>query len=619
MKSLIFLFLLLAVLGCDTESGPAETSADSANIPHGSITEQLAFVNDDGNFSSANQQLDTLFKLYMDWYYQTYPTRATYRGIHKYNHRWGDNSLEGRQRALEQQGEFLEAAKTINRKSIPEENRINYDLFIRSLEASYTLDSRFPEQFVSISYSNQFGFHLSLNNSLKRLPLKTDLDAGNLLSRLRGIPEQLENNRNKLQQGLDQNLTMPYIAMVQVPDQLRGLISEDAANSVYYDPVRNLPEDNAISNPEALKDSLKQVILNRINPALDNYREFVENVYLPATRKTYGLSELSDGQAWYAERIRYYTTTSMSAQEIHELGMQEVQRIRTEMEATKEEAGFQGSLEEFEAFLRTDPQFYYTDPEDLLSGYRDICKRVDPGLTKLFGKLPRNPYGVKEIPAYAAPSATTAYYSRGSARNNKPGYFYANTYKLNSRPKWEMEALSLHEAVPGHHLQIALAQELKNVPEFRSTLNFTAFVEGWGLYSESLGPQLGMYTNAYSRYGQLSYQMWRAVRLVVDTGIHSMGWSRQEAIDFFRAHSGKSLQDITVEIDRYIAWPGQALAYKIGELKIRELKQRAKETLGEQFSIRAFHDELLGDGAIPLDILEEKMNRWMQEVINSKG
>lgn len=613
MKILIPLLLLFTLLGCHTETNTDQTSTDPVSLPGGSTASQLEFINKPGNFSSANQQLNTLFNAYMDWYYQTNPTRATYRGIHKYNDRWGDNSLEGRQRALEQRRKFLEAARSINREDIPEENRINYDLFLRSLEASYTLNSRFPEQFVSIGYSNQFGFHLSLNNALKRMPLKTDEDAENLLSRLKGIPEQLENTREKLQKGLDQGLTMPYISMVQVPDQLRGLISEDPAESVYYEPVAELSEEQAISNPEALRDRAKQVITSRINPALDRYRDFIENTYLRATRKTYGLSKLADGQAWYAERIRYYTTTSMSAQEIHELGQAEVKRIRTAMEEVKKEAGFRGSLEEFEEFLRTDPQFYYTDPEELLSGYRDICKRVDPGLTKLFGKLPRNPYGVKEIPAYAAPSATTAYYSRGSTRNNQPGYFYANTYKLDSRPKWEMEALSLHEAVPGHHLQIALAQELEGVPEFRSTMNFTAFVEGWGLYSESLGPQLGLYTDPYSRYGQLSYQMWRAVRLVVDTGIHSMGWSRQKAIDFFRANSGKSLQDITVEIDRYIAWPGQALAYKIGELKIQELKQKAMETLGNQFSIRAFHDELLSDGAIPLDILEEKINNWIQE------
>ena len=281
------------------------------------------------------------------------------------------------------------------------------------------------------------------------------------------------------------------------------------------------------------------------------------------------------------------------------------------MLAIIEELNFNGDLDAFNAFLRTDPQFFFETPEALLAAYRDICKRVDPELVKLFGHLPRLPYGVKAIPGYRAQSATTAYYNPGSFKNGTPGYFFANTYDLKSRPKWEMEALSIHEAVPGHHLQIAIAQELENVPEFRTMTIFTAFVEGWGLYSESLGPELGMYKDPYSKYGQLTYEMWRAIRLVVDTGIHAFGWTRDEAIAYFKANSGKSEHDITVETDRYIAWPGQALAYKIGELRIKALKQRAKDALGDTFNIRDFHDEVLRDGAVPLDILEAKIDKWI--------
>jgi uncharacterized protein (DUF885 family) len=281
------------------------------------------------------------------------------------------------------------------------------------------------------------------------------------------------------------------------------------------------------------------------------------------------------------------------------------------MDSVVTQTGFKGSFADFIQFLRTDPQFYFTDTASLLREYRDIAKRIDPGLIRLFGRLPRTPYGVIAVPAYAERNVTTAYYMPGSSEAARPGYFYANTYDLKSRPKWEMEALTVHEAVPGHHLQIALAQELENVPEFRKHLGFTAFVEGWGLYSESLGHDLGLYTDPYSRFGALTYDMWRAVRLVLDTGLHSMGWSRQQAIDYFAANSSKPLHDITVEVDRYISWPGQALAYKIGQLKIRELRDHAHRELGDAFDVRAFHDEVLGAGAVPLNVLDTRIRAWV--------
>jgi uncharacterized protein (DUF885 family) len=279
-----------------------------------------------------------------------------------------------------------------------------------------------------------------------------------------------------------------------------------------------------------------------------------------------------------------------------------------------EQTGFKGSFAEFCQFLRTDPKFFYTDAGSLITAYREVSKRADPELAKLFGKLPRLPYGVLPIPSYAEKSQTTAYYQPGSPKAGRAGYFYANTYALNTRPKWEMEALTLHEAVPGHHLQIALAQEADTLPEFRRHGGYTAFVEGWGLYSESLGEEMGFYKDPYSKFGQLTYEMWRAVRLVVDTGMHQLGWSRQQAIDFFKENSSKMEHDIVVEIDRYIVWPGQALAYKIGELKIKELRRYAREQLGDKFDVRAFHDELLKDGALPLDILEPRMKRWVASV-----
>ncbi len=289
------------------------------------------------------------------------------------------------------------------------------------------------------------------------------------------------------------------------------------------------------------------------------------------------------------------------------------------MDSLIAETGFKGSFADFCQFLRTDPRFFYDKPEDLLTGYRDIAKRIDPELIKLFGKLPRLPYGVVAVPAYSEKSQTTAYYEEGSLAAGRPGYFNANTYDLKSRPKWEMEALTSHEAVPGHHLQIAIAQELEGVPEWRKHDDYTAFVEGWGLYSESLGTEMGLYKDPYSKFGQLTYEIWRAIRLVVDTGMHTMGWTRQQAIDYFKANSAKAEHDIEVEVDRYIVWPGQALAYKIGELKIKEMRAYAEKELGAKFDIRAFHDHILGNGAVPLDLLEKNVMTWVAEVKSAEG
>ncbi|MGH8015935.1 MAG: DUF885 domain-containing protein, partial [Candidatus Zixiibacteriota bacterium] len=298
-------------------------------------------------------------------------------------------------------------------------------------------------------------------------------------------------------------------------------------------------------------------------------------------------------------------------------GMSEVKRIHAEMDKVIQGTGFKGDFAAFCDFLRTDPQFFFDKPEDLLTEYRNICKKADPELIKLFGRLPRLPYGVEPVPSYAEKSQTTAYYGGGSLEAGRPGVFYANTYDLKSRPKWEMEPLSLHEAVPGHHLQTAIAAELEGLPEFRKRGWFTAYGEGWGLYSESLGEEMGFYTNPYSKFGQLSYEMWRAIRLVVDVGMHYKGWSKQQAIDFFTSNVGKAEHDINVEVDRYISWPGQALAYKIGELKIKELRAYSTKELGDKFNVRAFHDQILGNGPLPLDVLEKQIKEWVAEVKKS--
>jgi uncharacterized protein (DUF885 family) len=397
-----------------------------------------------------------------------------------------------------------------------------------------------------------------------------------------------------------------------VPQQVRSQLVDDASASPLLKGFNTIPTSVDSLQAESLRGRAAVIYREQVVPAYERLLEFTEDEYLPAARESIAARDLPDGDAWYRHNVAMRTTTDLTPRQIHEIGLSEVKRIRGEMDLIIESTGFDGSFEEFLHFLRTDPQFYHTSAEDLMREYRDITKRADPELTRLFGVLPRTPYGVIEVPDYAAKSTTTAYYQRGSMKAGRPGYYFANTYALDTRPRWEMEALSLHEAVPGHHLQIALQQELENVPWFRQIASYTAFSEGWGLYSESLGEEMGFYKDPYSKFGQLTYEMWRAIRLVVDTGMHYLGWSRQQAIDFFKENAGKSEHDIVVEIDRYIVWPGQALAYKIGELKIKELRAYAEETLGDKFDIRAFHDEVLGRGAVPLSMLEANIKAWVQ-------
>jgi uncharacterized protein (DUF885 family) len=416
-----------------------------------------------------------------------------------------------------------------------------------------------------------------------------------------------------LDKGLQEGITPPRVTLREVPAQAGSLIVDDPLTSPMLKAFQKFPSTIPAAEQERLKSAAVQAFREQVAPAFQKLQSYLANTYVPAARESIAMSDLPDGKAWYAYNVRQQTTTDLTPEQIHQIGLAEVKRIHRQMEELMAKTGFKGGLQEFFTFLRTDPRFFYDKPEDLLAGYRDIAKRIDPELVKLFGKLPRLPYGVVPVPSYSEKSQTTAYYENGSLEAGRPGWFNANTYDLKSRPKWEMEALTAHEAVPGHHLQLSLAQELEDVPQWRRYDDYTAFVEGWGLYAESLGDEIGLYKDPYSKFGQLTYEMWRAVRLVVDTGLHTKGWTRQQAIDYFKANAGKAEHDIEVEVDRYIVWPGQALAYKIGELKLKELRAEAEKDLGAKFDVRAFHDQVLGNGALPLDVLEKNVKAWVAQ------
>jgi len=400
--------------------------------------------------------------------------------------------------------------------------------------------------------------------------------------------------------------------MDRVLPQLQMQLVDDPEDSPFFQRFEQYPEAVPEADRQRLTAAARRVIADAVVPAYRRFTSVFREAYLPACRDTVGIWDTPDGRAFYANRARYHTTTDLTPQQIHDIGLKEVARNRALMLDVMKEVGFKGTLQEFFQHLRTDPQFYYKTPDELFRAYVYTAKMIEPELPRLFGKLYRTPYGVRVIPATSAPNTTTAYYSGPSFDGKRPGYYYVNLYRPEVRPKYEMEVLTVHEAVPGHHLQIALAQEQTDLPKFRRFYDVTAYVEGWALYSERLGYDLGLYKDPYSRFGQLTYDMWRAVRLVVDTGIHDMGWTRQQAIDYFMDNAAKTETDVVNEIDRYIAWPGQALAYKIGQMKILELRARAEAALGDRFDIRAFHDTILATGALPLEIVERTVDDWIE-------
>jgi uncharacterized protein (DUF885 family) len=554
-------------------------------------------------------RLKELFKLDWDYTLREGPEFATAVGYPEQNDRWTDMSLDAIGRRKRELAAPLKVIQSIDRSRLNEADQLNYDLFKRNAEDA--LDgAQFQDEYMPISQLG--GPQQDIAQTLEISPHATVKDYEDILARLNRAPVLLEQISALLKHGLDAKITPPRITLRDVPQQINEQTVPDPDKNPLLKTFGEFPREMPPNEQMRLKGAAETVLRDKLIPAFTRLSAFFTQTYLPSTRETVALSDLPNGKAWYAFKVRTMTTTSLNPEQIHELGLSEVARIRKEMDETIARTGFKGSFAEFSTFLRTDPRFFYTDGESLLQGYRDIAKRADPELARLFGKLPRLPYGVKAVPAYAEKSQTTAYYEDGSEKAGRPGWFFANTYAVNTRPKWEMVPLTLHESVPGHHLQLSLSQEMEEAPEFRKFGGYTAFVEGWGLYAESLGEEMGFYTDPYGKYGQLTYEMWRAIRLVLDTGIHSMGWTRQQAIDYFLANSSKTEHDITVEVDRYIVSPGQALAYKIGELKFKELRAFATKELGAKFDVRSFHDQVLGSGALPMDLLERRIKDWVR-------
>jgi len=537
----------------------------------------------------------------------TSPVMASSLGDRRFNDQWGDRGLDGYENQHRDEKEFLRRVYEIDKDALSADDQLNHELFRRQLQEDVD-EYQFNAHLMPFSHR---GGIQNLENLTNQLRLVTVDDYEDWLARVEKIDDLIDDTIALAEEGRKRGVISPAILMQRIPDQLALQVVEYANESPLFKAFENMPDSIPAADRERLRSAVTDALEDEVLPAYRKLDNYFNQTYLPAARESIGLSALPNGSAWYEHLARSFTTTRMTPDDIHRVGLDEVKRIRDEMQQIITEVGFEGSFEDFLVFLRTDPQFYYDNPEDLYEAYLATSKRIDPELVRLFGKLPRMPYGVKPIPDAVAPDTTTAYYSRPAADGSRAGIYWVNLYRPEVRPKYEIEVLSVHEAMPGHHLQIALQQELGDMPNFRRFMGFTAFVEGWGLYSERLGYDLGLYEDPYSRFGQLTYDMWRAVRLVVDTGMHYKGWTRQQAIDFFKANAAKAEHDIVNEIDRYLLMPGQALAYKIGQLKILALRARAERQLGDDFDIRAFHDHLLGAGALPLDLLEQRMDKWL--------
>jgi len=571
----------------------------------------LALLSSQVTAQLAEEQLQLLMDEYWVYRLQESPTLATRTGITDYNHLLPQVSPVDQARRLRAEEAFQERLEIIDRDILNRDDQINYDLLVwvlaRSIDGMRLNTSRIPFN----TFSSFFAGALRASFGV---PMNTEEDYRAYIARIEEFPRYFDENIENMRQGIGNGFVLPKIIIDGVLPTVQAQVYDNPDDSSLATPILNINERLPESVRTQLIADTREAIRTYAIPSFRRLATFLEDEYYPAATEGIAASDLQNGEEYYAHQIRVYTTrTDLSADEIHEIGLSEVARIRGEMDALIEASGFDGSFEEFTEFLRTDPQFYAKTPEELLQAASFVAKKIDYRMPEFFGRLPRMPYGVVAVPDEIAPNYTTASYNFGVIGGTRGGAYWVNTYALDQRPLYELPALTAHEAVPGHHQQNAIAQEMEDLPAFRTQLGFSAYGEGWGLYSEKLAIEMDIYENEYEHFGRLSYEMWRACRLVIDTGIHAKGWSRQEALDYLGDNTSLSRANVRAEVDRYISWPGQALAYKLGEMKILELRQRAEETLGNRFDIREFHDLILGQGALPLDLLERIVDQYIDD------
>ncbi len=556
----------------------------------------------------ATKSLHALFDREWEWRMKEYPLFATSIGDHRYDDKLPDMSLDAEARREGQTTDFLADLRPIDRASLSSDDRINYDMFKTQLEERRD-SHRFNEHLMPLNADS--GFHTDFALMSKQMNFATPQDYDKYLSRLRAFPQYMDQNIALMREGIRTSITIPQASLAGIDSSIQPLVVDDPTRSALFEPFATLPQTFDAATRTRLTDEGRKAIAESVTPAYRKFLYFMMQDYVPHARTTLAATALPNGNEYYAFLVRRFTTMDMTPEQVNRVGLDQVEALRKEMEAAKDRTGFHGNLQDFIKFLRADPRFYPTTPQQLLERAAYIAKRMDGKLPAFFGHLPRQPYTVAPVPEYLAPKYTAGRYNPNPPGGTEPGYYWVNTYALNTRPFYNLEALTLHEAVPGHHLQGAISYELSNLPNFRRWVYISTFGEGWGLYSEWLGKEAGFYTDPYSDFGRLTYAMWRACRLVVDTGLHTKGWTRQQAIDYLSQNTALSVHECTTETDRYISWPGQALSYKMGELKIRELRRRTESALGPKFDIRRFHDAVLGNGSVPMPVLEQVIDAFI--------
>ncbi len=539
------------------------------------------------------------------------PLEASSVGVHEYDGDWPDVSQSA---LVKQQLENIQTLKDLNKidfSQLDYEDQLSYDLF----KYRYQLQIQGYNLKDYLMPINQLGGVQTLSILTHTLRFENQQDYENYIKRLRTINVFIEQTMALMKMGVQEGMTEPKIVMQRIPHQIVANVVSDPEASAFYAPFKHMPDTIPTAEQDRLRAEARTAIADVLVPVYRKFETYYDQDYLPHCRTSIAAEALPNGKAYYAYMVRQYTTTDMRPKQIHKLGLEKVAQIHAQMEAVFKQVGFKGDYKQFVHYLRTDPRFYYKNPQDLLEAYRAAAKRVDPLLVKYFPVwlLPRVTYGVRPIPAALAPDTYPAYSVPPAGDGSVAGYMAVNLYKPESRPKYDIQVLTCHEGRPGHQLQIPIAMELKNLPDFRRFDYYSSYGEGWALYTETLCNEMGLYDDPYSKFGYLDYQMWRAVRLVVDTGIHSEGWSRAQAIKYFEDNTALSSQNIHTEVDRYIAWPGQALSYMIGEIEIQNLRKQAEQELGSKFDIKVFHAAVLEHGALPLTILKQVVDKWIQD------
>ncbi|MGB9430251.1 MAG: DUF885 domain-containing protein [Gammaproteobacteria bacterium] len=566
--------------------------------------------------NQATAALNQLFKTAWQREMREHPLEASGDGFHEYDGNLPDVSLAAIAREHEEDIQTLKDLAAIDRSQLSAEDQVSYDLFKYRYDLSVN-GYQFKDYLMPM---NQLDGIQTLSTLTHTLRFENALDYQNYIKRLQSLNIYMDQTIALMQEGVKQGMTEPQVVMQRIPHQIAANVVAKPEESDFYAPFKNMPSIIPASEQTQLQAQAKSAIADVVVPAYRKLQQYYDNDYLPHCRKTIAAEALPNGKAYYAYQVQQYTTTDMTPEQIHQLGLQKVAEIHAQMEQVFKQVGFKGTYQDFLHFLRTNPRFYYKNPQDLLEAYRAAAKNVDPHLMQYFPVwlLPRVTYGVRPIPAALAPDTYPAYSVPPAGDGSVAGYMAVNLYKLDSRPKYDIQVLTCHEGRPGHQLQIPIAMELKGLPDFRRFDYYSSYGEGWALYTETLCNEMGLYDNPYSKFGYLDWQMWRAVRLVVDTGIHSEGWTRAQAVKYFEDNTALSVQNINTEVDRYIAWPGQALSYMIGEIEIQKLRAQAEQTLGPKFDIKAFHAAVLEHGNLPLTVLKTVVDKWIQDTAAGK-